>query len=308
MSHFFSFSLETARRTRQVKIDPRTDRLAVVPVVSALLGISNNRIQAYLAERNLQLTKGPYGAWYAKRGELVNLLRTHESLDPAVAARCTLAAGELESMDFTNPPRKPLAVDKRKRKRKHKCLAVSTSTIDVIAQDESWNTMYGDEAFYGQCSNCHRRVTPIGAHVRMDGFGFCCPRCKRDCNVIVRDANRRGRGRCIVWLKAFGDNATGKCHGGCGGTLHFTAQWDQGHIEADFNGGKKIARNLRPLCNRCNLRQGTEHLKVFRKRVRRDLPAMAEEALSLDVAEMLYDMLLKGHDPMMLINARKELD
>jgi hypothetical protein len=62
--------------------------------------------------------------------------------------------------------------------------------------------------------------------------------------------------RIEVWRKEFGNNDTGKCPLCCNIINNSKNGFHCSHIISEYNGGKKEIDNLRPLCEKCNLKMG----------------------------------------------------
>ena len=65
-----------------------------------------------------------------------------------------------------------------------------------------------------------------------------------------------------IWKKEFGDSNTEKCPISFCNTILLNGQkngWHAGHIISEYNGGKTIIENLRPICKNCNSSMGSKN-------------------------------------------------
>ena len=66
----------------------------------------------------------------------------------------------------------------------------------------------------------------------------------------------------LVWTKYFNDFTTHKCTiSWCNNILDNTIKngWHAGHIISEYNGGKTILENLKPICKTCNSEMSTKN-------------------------------------------------
>jgi hypothetical protein len=67
----------------------------------------------------------------------------------------------------------------------------------------------------------------------------------------------------ISWKKYNGDKLTGKCYS-CNCVIQFT-DFQAGHIQSEYDGGKINSDNIRPICKQCNISCGVMNLDDFKK-------------------------------------------
>jgi len=280
---------------------------------------------AKLALMEMKTFTGHRRAVFAKRQDLMKWLQKHsrETQRPEVRQNCADMFKFLNSPSLLGGATLLLGSVALRSKKRVEWEAAAESppkrrkydSIDVIEMDSLWNAQFGLNAFYGACqmSECTKPITPLGVHVLSNGkqkyvtssgdYLLVCKECRNEEVDLYRPvkSNRRSRLRALVWLSSHGAEALAPCAGGCSRSLYFTDRWEQGHIEADSEGGIACPQNLLPICNGCNLQQGAENMQDFVSRVRgQEKVPVTPTSRDARVAAMIYDCLIRGHDPRLL--------
>ena len=67
-----------------------------------------------------------------------------------------------------------------------------------------------------------------------------------------------------VWLRHFPSETEGKCTC-CNSSTIGMRNFDCGHVESVYSGGKTNVDNLRPICGNCNSSMGKKNMDVFKR-------------------------------------------
>lgn len=290
------FAVQNAKNGRSchVAYDRRTDELQLMPMLRTCLMMTCARVQALVRRERVKVRSGFRRTKLARRGDVVRLLRRlqrDESIQGASAAHARQLAQFLKGRPGKGAR---LVVGGGTAKPTRKRPRDPESTADVILQDRLWDAKVGRHTLFYPCEGegCSATINPLCLHASQDRELLLCRDCSREQKCLR--STRRPKGRVMVWLSRFGAAPSGPCSAGCGERLHFVRPWQQGHVEAASKGGEVML----PICGQCNLRQGTEHMAPFAAREHQTkIPSDEDSEERRRYAEMLYDCMIRGHDP-----------
>jgi hypothetical protein len=280
-----------------IAIDARTDELQVMPFLRTTLMMTGARVAKQLRHSRVRVRKGYRGTKMARRVHVMEVLRKLGG-DPSMSGVTAKFAKTAETylrgmhshrgwpcLQLGGDPQGPSA-------------SAKGPLVDVILHDRLWEEKFGAACMFAPCEgdSCRSSINPLCHRTTPDRLRQLCPSCAKKTPCLRN--SRRTRRRALVWLHHFGPIAQGPCAAGCPEVLQFVRPWQQGHVQSSADGGKAELRNLRPVCGSCNLRQGTEHMEAFARREHGTLPNRKRGGASGTLhAEMLYDCMLRGHDP-----------
>lgn len=134
------------------------------------------------------------------------------------------------------------------------------------------------------CSKCSKMFTKKTL-MKNDGV---CGRCHRASGGISskKKLTVPKRVREASWKKYIGNTLSGKCYA-CQCEIQFT-NFEAGHVQSEYDGGKINADNIRPICKPCNVSCGVLNLDVFKK----SLGIVSEEKKEDDSEEKWIPIIL----------------